>query len=42
MSKSRAGEGQDVRSQVIAAATGLFAARGFDGTSLQDIADVVG
>ncbi|MFO0604133.1 MAG: TetR/AcrR family transcriptional regulator [Polyangiales bacterium] len=42
MSKSRAGEGQDVRSQVIAAATRLFAARGFDGTSLQDIADVVG
>lgn len=42
MSKSRAGEGQDVRSSVIAAATRLFAARGFDGTSLQDIADVVG
>ncbi len=42
MSKSRAGEGHDVRSQVIAAATRLFAARGFEGTSLQDIADVVG
>jgi len=42
MSKTRTGEGQDVRSGVIAAATRLFAARGFDGTSLQDIADVVG
>jgi AcrR family transcriptional regulator len=42
MSKARAADGQDVRSQVIAAATRLFAARGFDGTSLQDLADVVG
>ena len=42
MSKPRVGEGQDVRSGVIAAATRLFAARGFDGTSLQDIADIVG
>jgi TetR/AcrR family transcriptional regulator len=32
----------DVRSQIIAAALRLFAARGFDGTALQDIADVVG
>jgi AcrR family transcriptional regulator len=42
MSKARAADGQDVRSQVIAAATRLFAARGFEGTSLQDLADVVG
>jgi AcrR family transcriptional regulator len=32
----------DVRSRVIAAATRLFAAHGFDGTALQDIADEVG
>jgi AcrR family transcriptional regulator len=32
----------DVRSAVISAATRLFAARGFDGTALQDIADAVG
>lgn len=32
----------DVRSQVLAAATRLFAARGFDGTALQDVADEVG
>lgn len=31
----------DVRSLTIAAATRLFAARGFDGTALQDIADAV-
>lgn len=42
MSKARAADGLDVRSQVIAAATRLIAARGFEGTSLQDIADVVG
>lgn len=32
----------DVRAQVLASATRLFAARGFDGTSLQAIADEVG
>jgi AcrR family transcriptional regulator len=32
----------DVRSATIAAATKLFAARGFEGTALQDIADAVG
>jgi AcrR family transcriptional regulator len=32
----------DVRDQVLSAATRLFAASGFDGTSLQDIADAVG
>lgn len=37
----RGGE-RDVRGDVIAAATRLMAARGFDGTSLQDIADEVG
>jgi TetR/AcrR family transcriptional regulator len=34
--------GGDVRGQVLAAATRLFAARGFDGTALQDVADEVG
>jgi AcrR family transcriptional regulator len=33
---------QDVRAATVAAATRLFAARGFDGTALQDIADAVG
>jgi TetR/AcrR family transcriptional regulator len=33
---------QDVRAAVVAEATRLFAARGFDGTALQDIADAVG
>jgi len=32
----------DVRAQLLEAATKLFAAKGFDGTSLKDIADVVG
>jgi TetR/AcrR family transcriptional regulator len=32
----------DVRAQILSQATRLFAARGFDGTSLQDIADAVG
>ncbi|MBW2522576.1 MAG: TetR/AcrR family transcriptional regulator [Deltaproteobacteria bacterium] len=32
----------DVRSEILRAATELFAARGFDGTSLQAIADAVG
>ena len=32
----------DVPAQIVTTATRLFAARGFDGTSLQDIADVVG
>ncbi len=33
---------QDVRTATVAAATRLFASRGFDGTALQDIADAVG
>jgi AcrR family transcriptional regulator len=33
---------KDVRAATIAAATRLFAARGFEGTALQDIADAVG
>ena len=33
---------QDVRSQILLAATKLFAARGFEATSLQNIADIVG
>ncbi|MFH2008920.1 MAG: TetR family transcriptional regulator [bacterium] len=32
----------DMRQQILAEATRLFAARGFDGTSLQDISDAVG
>lgn len=32
----------DVRAAIVAEATRLFAARGFDGTALQDIADAVG
>src|SRR5690242_9865756 len=32
----------DVRAQVVAAATRLFAAHGVDATSVQDIADLVG
>ena len=32
----------DVRASVVAAATRLFAAHGFDGTALQDVADAVG
>lgn len=32
----------DVRAAVVAAATRLFAAHGFDGTALQDVADAVG
>jgi AcrR family transcriptional regulator len=35
-------EALDVPSRVVAEATRLFAARGFDGTALQDIADAVG
>ncbi len=34
--------GPDVRAAVVAAATKLFAAHGFDGTALQDVADAVG
>lgn len=32
----------DARTQVVRAATSLFAARGFDGTTIQNIADAVG
>jgi TetR/AcrR family transcriptional regulator len=42
MRTPRAAGTADVRSQVIVHATRLIAARGFDGTSLQDIADAVG
>ncbi len=42
MTKARNPEGTDVRTQVVTEATRLFAAHGFDGTSLQDIADAVG
>lgn len=41
MVASRAAE-QDARAAIVDAATRLFAARGFDGTALQDIADAVG
>src|SRR5579883_963714 len=41
MVANRSAEG-DVRSATIAAATSLFAAHGFEGTALQDIADAVG
>ena len=34
--------GADIRDQILEHATRLFAARGFDGTPLQDIADAVG
>ncbi|HMJ12015.1 MAG TPA: helix-turn-helix domain-containing protein, partial [Polyangiaceae bacterium] len=32
----------DVRAQILGAATRLFAAQGFEGTSLQDVAEEVG
>jgi AcrR family transcriptional regulator len=35
-------EDVDVRTEVVKAATRLFAAHGFDGTALQDVADAVG
>jgi AcrR family transcriptional regulator len=35
-------EGNDVRAKAVLVATELFAAKGFDGTSLQDIATAVG
>src|SRR6516225_7827779 len=41
MVTARASE-PDVRAAVVAAATRLFAAHGFDGTALQDVADAVG
>lgn len=41
MSQGRGAE-RDVRAEVVTAATRLMAARGFEGTSLQDIADAVG
>jgi AcrR family transcriptional regulator len=42
MVSQHASEENDARGQVIAAATRLFAAHGFDGTSLQSIADALG
>lgn len=39
---ARASEHGEVRTQVVVVATRLMAAHGFDGTSLQDIADAVG
>jgi TetR/AcrR family transcriptional regulator len=39
---SSAAKKSTIRDQVVAAATRLFAARGFDATPLQDIADAVG
>jgi AcrR family transcriptional regulator len=42
MAAPRTNDAVDVRSQVLAAAARLFAARGFEGTSLQEIADAVG
>lgn len=41
MGSSRVAEG-DVRAGIVRAATRLFAAQGFDGTALQEIADAVG
>src|SRR5579885_716087 len=41
MVAARAAE-QDVRAAIVSAATKLFAARGFEGTALQDVADAVG
>ncbi len=35
-------DNQDVRGAILRAATRLFAAHGFDGTAIQDVADVVG
>ena len=42
MVSQHASEENDARGQVLAAATRLFAAHGFDGTSLQSIADALG
>jgi AcrR family transcriptional regulator len=41
MVATRAAE-TDVRSEIVRAATRLFAAKGFDGTALQEVADAVG
>src|SRR5689334_1237043 len=41
MVTARASE-PDVRAEIVRAATRLFAAHGFDGTALQDVADAVG
>lgn len=42
MVNPRASEAGDVRAQVLAAATRLLASRGFEGTTIQSIADEVG
>jgi AcrR family transcriptional regulator len=41
MVTARAAE-PDIRAEIVRAATSLFAAHGFDGTALQDVADAVG
>ncbi|MHB1844684.1 MAG: TetR/AcrR family transcriptional regulator [Deltaproteobacteria bacterium] len=42
MGQPRRAEQMDMRQRLLGEATRLFAARGFDGTTLQDVADAVG
>ncbi len=42
MPSNQSGRAADARGEILAAATRLFAAHGFDGVSLQDLADAVG